>query len=63
MSNGAAGFIVNSFGYSAAFLFLAACAVLAFLVLWLGVPETRDADAARLPDESTEKLASRAISI
>jgi MFS family permease len=57
LSNGVAGFIVNSFGYSAAFLFLAACAVLAFLVFWLGVPETRDA-AARPPDESVERLAS-----
>jgi MFS family permease len=46
LSNGVAGFIASSLGYSAAFLFLAACAVLAFLVLWLGVPETRDAEAA-----------------
>ena len=41
LSNTVAGFIANSFGYSPAFLFLAACAVLAFLVFWLGVPETR----------------------
>jgi MFS family permease len=46
VSNGVAGFIASSFGYSAAFLFLAACAVLAFLVLWLRVPETRDTEAA-----------------
>jgi predicted MFS family arabinose efflux permease len=46
MSNSVAGFIANSFGYSAAFLFLAACAVVALLVFWLGVPETRDAEAA-----------------
>ena len=61
LSNGVAGFIVNSFGYSAAFLFLAACAVLAFLVFWLGVPETRDA-AARPPDESVERLGSSELS-
>jgi len=63
LSNGIAGYIVNSFGYSAAFLFLAACAVLAFLVFWLGVPETRDAEAARPLGESSRRLASRSISI
>jgi len=57
LSNGVAGFIANSFGYSAAFLFLAASAVLAFLVFWLGVPETRDAGAARPQRESIERLA------
>jgi predicted MFS family arabinose efflux permease len=62
LSNGIAGYIVNSFGYSSAFLFLAACAVLAFLVFWLGVPETRDADAAP-PAGDSSRLASRAISI
>src|ERR1700737_4880610 len=49
LSNSVAGFIANSFGYSAAFLFLAACAVFALLVFWLGVPETRDAEAGRPP--------------
>ena len=41
LSNGVAGAVVDAAGYSAAFLFLAACAVLALLVFWLGVPETR----------------------
>jgi MFS family permease len=54
MSNGIAGYIVDSFGYSAAFLFLAGCAVLALLVFWLGVPETRDIDAASAPIGSIE---------
>lgn len=62
LSNSVAGFIANSFGYSAAFLFLAACAVFALLVFWLGVPETRDAEAARPPSESIERLASRELS-
>jgi MFS family permease len=62
LSNGVAGFIVNSFGYSAAFLFLAACAILAFLVFWFGVPETRNAEAARFADESVERLASPELS-
>jgi MFS family permease len=40
LSNAVAGQIVNAFGYSAAFLFLAACAILAFGVLLIGVPES-----------------------
>jgi MFS family permease len=42
LSNGVAGYVVEWVGYDAAFLFLAGCAVLALLVLWLMVPETRD---------------------
>src|SRR6266403_2038425 len=41
LSNGVAGFIVNAFGFSAAFLFLSACALAAVFLFWLGVPETR----------------------
>ena len=48
LSNGVAGGIVNAAGYDAAFLFLAGCAVVAALVFWLGVPETR---AAAIDDE------------
>jgi MFS family permease len=62
MSNGVAGFVASSLGYSTAFLFLAACAVLAFLVFWLGVPETRDAEAARPPGERVDSLADPALS-
>ena len=40
LSNGVAGYVVDWAGYNAAFLFLAGCAVLALLVLWLSVPET-----------------------
>lgn len=43
LSNGVAGFIVDSFGYTAAFLFLAGCALAALLLFWFGVPETRAA--------------------
>jgi MFS family permease len=42
LSNVVAGFIVDAFGYSAAFLFLSAAALAALVVFWLGVPETRD---------------------
>ena len=45
MSNAVAGMIVNRFGFDAAFLFLAACAVFAFLLFWLGVPETHTSRA------------------
>jgi MFS family permease len=62
LSNGVAGFIASSFGYSAAFLFLAACAVLAFLVLWLGVPETRDTELAPPRSERIERWASAELS-
>jgi predicted MFS family arabinose efflux permease len=49
LSNFVAGFIVNAFGFSAAFLFLSACALAAFFLFSLGVPETRDivTDATR----------------
>jgi MFS family permease len=42
LSNGVAGLVVDAAGYSAAFLFLAGFAIIAFLTFWLGVPETRD---------------------
>jgi MFS family permease len=41
LSNSVAGFIVDRVGYDAAFLFLAACALAAFLLFWIGMPETR----------------------
>ncbi len=40
LSNAVAGQITNLFGYSAAFLFLAACAIAAFVVFLFGVPES-----------------------
>ncbi|MFK3795797.1 MFS transporter [Pseudomonas sp. NPDC088444] len=40
LSNGLAGLVIREAGYSAAFLTLAAIAALAFVLLWLGVPET-----------------------
>ena len=60
LSNGVAGFIVNAFGFSAAFLFLSACALAAALLFWLGVPETRDM-AAKATPETAEPLPSTAI--
>ena len=40
LSNSVAGFIVDKAGFSAAFLFLACCALGAFLLLWIAMPET-----------------------
>jgi predicted MFS family arabinose efflux permease len=36
-----AGGIVHRFGYHAGFLFLAAVAAAAFILLWIATPETR----------------------
>lgn len=40
LSNAVAGLIVDKASFSAAFLFLAGCAVAAFLLLWIAMPET-----------------------
>jgi predicted MFS family arabinose efflux permease len=50
LSNSAAGFIVDRAGFNAAFLFLAAIALGAFLMFWLLVPETRGQFAATGPE-------------
>jgi MFS family permease len=42
LSNGVGGVIVDHFGFSAAFFFLAACALGALAILWFAVPESRD---------------------
>jgi MFS family permease len=59
-SNGVAGFIVNAFGFSAAFLFLSACALVAVLLFWLGVPETREM-ATEAPAEDAKPLPASAV--
>jgi sugar phosphate permease len=41
LSNLVAGYVVDLTGYRGGFLFLGACAVLALLVFYFGVPETR----------------------
>jgi MFS family permease len=53
LSNGVAGLIVQTFGFEAAFLFLTACAMGAFLLFWFGVPETLPAAA----DDAEPQLA------
>jgi MFS family permease len=58
LSNGAAGFIVNAFGFSVAFLFLSACALVAVLLFWLGVPETRDMATVATPGTTKPVLSS-----
>src|SRR5882762_4549911 len=50
LSNFVAGFIVNTFGFSVAFLFLSACALAAFFLFALGVPETRDMMTGATPE-------------
>lgn len=46
LSPGLAGLVVQGAGYDAAFMTLAGIAALAFLLLWLGMPETRNQPAA-----------------
>jgi predicted MFS family arabinose efflux permease len=53
LSNGLGGFIAQRFGFGASFLALAGVALLAFVILWLAVPET-------LP--RSEELASQRLS-
>ncbi len=48
-SNAAAGYVVQGFGYSTGFLFLAAVAATGLAFFWLFMPETGQADAADLP--------------
>src|SRR5712671_18283 len=50
LSNFVAGFIVNAFGFSAAFLFLSACALGAFFLFSLGVPETWEMPTKATPE-------------
>jgi hypothetical protein len=54
------GFIVNAFGFSAAFLFLSACALVTVLLFWLGVPETREM-ATEAPPEDAKPLPASAV--
>src|SRR5882672_4786172 len=60
LSNGVAGFIVNAFGFSAAFLFLSACALAALFLFSFGVPETRDM-ATKATPEIAEPLPGTAV--
>jgi MFS family permease len=51
LSNSVAGFIVDMAGYSAAFLFLGAAALAAFLLLWSAMPETGGLPADATPSD------------
>jgi hypothetical protein len=57
LSNSVAGLVVDAVGYSAAFLFLAGCAIVAFLTFWLGLPETRNWQVHVLSGSSVVVLA------
>jgi MFS family permease len=56
LSNTVAGQIVNMFDYSAAFLFLTLCAVIALIVFWFGVPETLGWAPAETPDRRSAEV-------
>lgn len=45
LSNFTAGYVVDWTSYPGGFLFLSACALVAFLVFYFGVPETRPASS------------------
>jgi sugar phosphate permease len=62
LSNGVAGYIVNAFGFTAAFLFLSACALTAVLLFSLGVPETRDIATKPTP-ETARPLPSATVAV
>jgi MFS family permease len=49
LSQSIAGGIVHRFGYHAGFIFLAAVAAGAFILLWTAMPETRDGKQTRVP--------------
>jgi predicted MFS family arabinose efflux permease len=51
-----AGFIVNAFGFSVAFLFLSACALAAFFLFSLGMPETRNIVTDVTPESAKPSL-------
>ena len=51
LSNGVAGMIVNGFGFSAAFFFLAACALAALGIYFFAVPESRDYHVPEVEEE------------
>jgi predicted MFS family arabinose efflux permease len=55
LSQSIAGSIVHRWGYHAGFLFLAAVAAFAVIILWTAMPETRDRGAsARRPDRASD---------
>ncbi len=56
LSNGVAGMIVNGFGFSAAFFFLAACALGALAIFFRCVPESRDYRPAEANEGQKELL-------
>jgi MFS family permease len=65
LSNSVAGFIADKAGFDAAFLFLAAAAVAAFVLFWLAMPETGPRSHAHTPTLAIqcERHASRAAAL
>ncbi len=55
LSNSVAGFIVDKAGFSAAFAFLAGCALAAFLLLWIAMPETGETKATPSAERNHSK--------
>jgi predicted MFS family arabinose efflux permease len=59
LSNSVAGFILDEAGFSSAFLFLAACALGAFLLLWIAMPETGKGEPQSGREASSPQSANR----
>jgi predicted MFS family arabinose efflux permease len=55
LSNSVAGVIVDKAGFSAAFVFLAGCALAAFLLLWAAMPQTGDPKATPVAERNHPK--------
>jgi MFS family permease len=60
LSNGVAGMIVNGAGFSAAFFFLAACALGALGIYYFAVPESRDYQGIEVNEERGALVAGEA---
>jgi MFS family permease len=60
LSNGVAGMIVNGAGFSAAFFFLAACALGALGIYYFAVPESRDYQGLEAKEERGALVAGEA---
>jgi MFS family permease len=61
LSNSVAGVIVDLAGYNAAFLFLAAVALAAFILFWIAVPETGEQSKSIEPEVNGPRMPVQSI--
>jgi MFS family permease len=61
LSNWVAGVIVDIAGYNAAFLFLAAVALAAFILFWIAVPETGERSKSIEPEVNGPRMPAQSI--